>query len=88
MCLLDSTKQKPDERCNSAQQSPKVFELVPGGDSCLSGSIGDTDTTLHVGRPPKQDIEHVPLEMQSTQVRWRLDQCSTITQGVRIGPWW
>jgi hypothetical protein len=48
----------------------------------FSGSIRDTDTTFHVGRPPKQDIEHVPLEKHSTQARWRLEQCSAITQGV------
>jgi hypothetical protein len=35
----------------------------------FSGSIGNTDATLHTGRPPKQDIEHVPLEMQSTKAR-------------------
>jgi hypothetical protein len=61
MCLLKNTQHRPNEGWNSAQQSLKVFELVPGGDSSLSGSIGNTDTTLHVGRPPKQDIEHVPL---------------------------
>jgi hypothetical protein len=61
MCLLECNQHRSDKSCNSAQQSPKVFQLVPGGDSCLSGSIGDTDTTLHVGRPPKQDIEHVHL---------------------------
>jgi hypothetical protein len=69
MCILESTEHRPGGSCRSAQQSPKVFELVPGGDSCLSGSIGDTDAILHVGRPPKQDIEHVPLGMQSSQVR-------------------
>jgi hypothetical protein len=69
MCLLKCNQHWSDGSCDSAQQSPKVFELVPGGDSCISGSIGDTDAILHVGRPPKQDIEHVPLGMQSTQVR-------------------
>jgi hypothetical protein len=67
MGLLKCSQHRLDGGWNSAQQSPKVFELVPGGDSSLSGSIGDTDATIHVGRPPKQDIEHGPLEMQSTQ---------------------
>jgi hypothetical protein len=61
MCLLKCNQHRSDGGWISAQQSPKVFELVPGGDSCLPGSIGDTDAILHVGRPPKQDIEHVPL---------------------------
>jgi hypothetical protein len=73
------------EQCSKITQG---VEMVPGGDSSLSGSIGDTDATMHVGRPPNQDIEHVPLEMQSTQARWRLAQCSISSQGVWIGPWW
>jgi hypothetical protein len=67
MCLLKCKQNRPVGGWNNAQQSPKVFELVPGGDSSLSGLIGNTDATLHAGRPPKQDIEHGPLEMQSTQ---------------------
>jgi hypothetical protein len=59
---MEGTKHRPVICWKSAQQSPKVFELVPGGDSFLSGSIGNTDATIHVGRPPKQDIEHVPGE--------------------------
>jgi hypothetical protein len=88
MCLLKCSPHRPDEGCHSAQQSSKVFGFVPGGDSSLSGSIGDTDATIHVGRPPQQDIEHMPRNLQSTQARWRLKQRSSITQGVWIGPWW
>jgi hypothetical protein len=82
MGLLQFSHHRLDGGWNSAQQSPKVFGLVPGGDSSLSCLIGDTNAIIHVGRPLKQDIEHVPLEMHLTPAIWKLEQSSTITQGV------